>query len=725
MHLQAFRIGDILFTVCSCEQWADQSRNIKTRTDRVAGNEHLGYDWKAACTAERRRHLRRPARRATATGTWTCPDPRDPTKDLPPLSDQVVERMHRQVVNPANGWNDLDYAAQADSEPTDVRQIKGNYTHDDDAAVGGARLQAHRPDRDGQRLQRLHRHLPRVPARRPLPQGAHRLGPALERLHGHAAREHGPRPERAATRAALLPAEFGDGKIAADLAVNDARAQALGASGRRGDRGLRGAAARRRRRRPRPSTQPPDIERFDGTFFTWVGGSNYTDDPRVTVQRRGGRRLGALRRAVGRDPGDPRVPAGHATRRPSRAAASSGAGRRTSRPSPRASTPSRAGRATPPGRYRFVVRGRAARPAGARVPYRSSREPFDVEPWGGITVEDLRARGRPARSASGSGPRARAQARQAHGRDRPDRLSRQLRLRAAPAGCRASSRSNLRGVRDPAAPDDPDKIEWFCDECAFRPWIDFGDAADGHGHLRAPRRLLHARCPPGRGRALAHHARRSATPTAALVGPGCVQDEFGNFNRDGSRGRGRRRSRGVDPRCRVAGLVDEPGGLPCPARLRQGAPAKRVRPRHGSAAAGRRHRRAAARPGHAAPVRGPLLPRRRRHHADRLPLAQAQRGSSRARERRKLKGRAVLILTTQPPLRAARRDARPGLQAAARRFRRLRALQGRRQRLVPGAGRREPEDLQGASRPRGGDRRGQRSAHAQAASTRVFLRSFS
>ena len=48
IHLQAFRLGDILFTVCSCEQWFDQSRNIKTRTDKVAGNEHLGYDWAGA-----------------------------------------------------------------------------------------------------------------------------------------------------------------------------------------------------------------------------------------------------------------------------------------------------------------------------------------------------------------------------------------------------------------------------------------------------------------------------------------------------------------------------------------------------------------------------------------------------------------------------------------------------------------------------------------------------
>src|ERR671916_504230 len=50
VHLQAFRLGDILFTVCPCEQWADQSFNIKTRTDTKPGNEYLGFDWSKECT---------------------------------------------------------------------------------------------------------------------------------------------------------------------------------------------------------------------------------------------------------------------------------------------------------------------------------------------------------------------------------------------------------------------------------------------------------------------------------------------------------------------------------------------------------------------------------------------------------------------------------------------------------------------------------------------------
>ena len=34
--------------------------------------------------------------------------------------------------------------------------------------------------------------------------------------------------------------------------------------------------------------QPKDIRRFSAAFVSWIGGSNYTDDPAVTVERRRG-----------------------------------------------------------------------------------------------------------------------------------------------------------------------------------------------------------------------------------------------------------------------------------------------------------------------------------------------------------------------------------------------------------------------------------------------------
>src|SRR6476660_4157672 len=33
VHMQALKLGDILLTICSCEQWVEQSYNIKKRTD--------------------------------------------------------------------------------------------------------------------------------------------------------------------------------------------------------------------------------------------------------------------------------------------------------------------------------------------------------------------------------------------------------------------------------------------------------------------------------------------------------------------------------------------------------------------------------------------------------------------------------------------------------------------------------------------------------------------
>ena len=183
VHLQAIRLGDILFTVCSCEQWADQSRNIKTRTDTVAGQRvpRLRLD----------RQCAEPADDGSGRGHGPAPGAaptRAPARRWTAVDDHEYRRMRAQVNNDATGWNDLDErCSRAESEPVDPAQIKGNYTHDDDARSAQLGYGLTVADRDGQRLQRLHRDLPRVPARRPLPQGADRLGPALVRLHGHAA----------------------------------------------------------------------------------------------------------------------------------------------------------------------------------------------------------------------------------------------------------------------------------------------------------------------------------------------------------------------------------------------------------------------------------------------------------------------------------------------------------------------------------------------------------
>src|SRR5437763_5548632 len=147
VHMQAFRLGDILLTVCSCEQWVEQSYNIKTRTDTVPGNEYLGYDATSPNADPSEKCTRNGDGThkddGTGTGTWSCS-----LADLPaaPVTkrfpDKLIEHMRAQVLNDAGRWDDptcaqLGCGVQAESEPTDLANVFGNYTHDDTIVRGG------------------------------------------------------------------------------------------------------------------------------------------------------------------------------------------------------------------------------------------------------------------------------------------------------------------------------------------------------------------------------------------------------------------------------------------------------------------------------------------------------------------------------------------------------------------------------------------------------------
>src|SRR5204863_5093777 len=80
VHMQAFRLGEILFTVCSCEQWVEQAYNIKTRTDTQPGNEWLGYDPTAPDADPRLKCTK------NADGSWAC----NPGGKV---SDELVQHM--------------------------------------------------------------------------------------------------------------------------------------------------------------------------------------------------------------------------------------------------------------------------------------------------------------------------------------------------------------------------------------------------------------------------------------------------------------------------------------------------------------------------------------------------------------------------------------------------------------------------------------------------------
>jgi hypothetical protein len=462
VHLQAFAIGGILFTVCPCEQWKDQSLNIRSRTDREAGNEWLGYDFSADCNP--------------VPGGWSCPDPFSPIRlgrvDLPVVSDAAYRRMKAEVNNDAAGWDDAAYVSQAESEPLDPALIKGNYTHDDDAesAARGWDLtvaMSMANDYNGY-VPTYREYQNRDHYRKSLSGwGPHASDYMATRLVRMARRLHG---------GADLPVETGNpvlaaamqAKVDASLAHNDVRAAALGQAG-----GLLAdsyaAALPAEAGPPAVLAEPRDIERFSTAVVRWLGGSNFTDDPVVRVQRRtrrgGWRNFADQSGEVVTTVAFPEGPEARSFAEP---------GQRWEWTASFEAFVSRLGEATPADDYRFVVRGRSK--AGA---YRLTSAPFAVAPWSGITVEDRRVEDG-GRLSVRVGPRHRFDVNAFEDEAGPQPP---LTAEVGPIDYPDSSASPVRfiherrtAIRDPDDPLNPAKVQWYCFDCSFRPWADTGDA---------------------------------------------------------------------------------------------------------------------------------------------------------------------------------------------------------------------------------------------------------
>lgn len=477
VHLQAFRIGDILFTVCSCEQWADQSMNIKSRTDRRAGNPHNGYDWTRFCV---------PA----GGGNWRCQHPNGEKV----ISNELKEKIEAQVNNPANGWDDLSYVAQAESEPTDPKQIKGNYTHDDSAAnasLGYGLTVAMGMANDYNGYIATYREYQRGDHYRKAltawgPHASDYMATRLVKMG------RGMRPGQADpfpvvpgnlnVVSGIVPGELpgSEAKTTVDLSHNERRASGIGEV-------ASGAVAAYEASLPDDRAakivrHPDDVERFGAASFTWVGGSNYTDNPVVRVQRFTDGKWVDYSDQSGEVPVTLEFPA--SGDRP--AYRVSGAEFQwTAHFEAFVSRYDLMDRpiATPPGSYRFLVRGKRKQGSGAPKDYSLTSREFLVKPWTGVTIESLSADG--GQPAFKVGPRRSIDCKPGGGVTIPARLGPidypdtwQSGHPVKPAFIKPDRRC----YRDPAAPNDPDKLEWYCRPqandpfgCSFRPWLDVGD----------------------------------------------------------------------------------------------------------------------------------------------------------------------------------------------------------------------------------------------------------
>jgi hypothetical protein len=511
VHLQALKIGDILLTFCSCEQWKDQSLNIKTRTNRVKGDEYLGYDWSKECKQQ-------PDKK------WICPDPRtrsyytDP-KNLDPINDEFVQRMKAQVNNDAAGWNTEEYLPYAESEPVDPTKIKGNYTHSELPPEQGYKMTVSvgmANDYNGyiatyREYQRGDHYRKALTAWGP--HSSDYMATHLMEMGGFL---NGGPP---------VPDDPGQEKVAPDLALNDQKAVAIGTVGRR-------AIAEYEAQLPddggKPGqVEPPkDVERFGATLFKWVGGSNYTDGPRVRVERQVGKRWRLFADGTGEVPMTIEWPEGEGFQS---YATGSHEWTWTAHFEAFASPfPTGMGTlATPVGTYRFVIRG-ASRTGGKRVPYRVQSTPFRVKPWSGITVNDLRVSKR-GKVSFAVGPRRTIDVK-GNKDAKPEPLL-DLKAEIGPIDYPDTYKSPARFIddertvlRDPEAPNDVSKLEWFCLHCSWRPWLDTGDAK--RVRFKVGKRTVPA---TRRGGRWVMRGRLCKGRTAIVPRRG-VRDAFGNFN---------------------------------------------------------------------------------------------------------------------------------------------------------------------------------------------------
>jgi Neutral/alkaline non-lysosomal ceramidase, N-terminal len=562
VHLQAFRIGEILFTVCSCEQFPDQAYNIKSRTDTVEGNEtadgtpNLGYDWSERCT---------PA----GDDQWSCPHPQrecpprpgpDPTMECwtqrITIGDESYRRMKAQVNNDAHGWNSPGYAQYAESEPPTIEAIKGNFTHDDNrhSADLGYRMtvpismandyngyivsyrEFQRGDHYRKALTGWGPHASDYMATRLVKLGRFMKNPSLgldETIKGSQTRDG------IADIDADQPAFVA--KTEADVAQNEVRALAIGTA-------AAGLVQAYEATLPPDGgkdevvRQPADVQRFDLASFTWIGGSNYTDNPDVRVERRVGDEWVEAADMTGEVVTTLKWPDG--SEDPSAPVAYRRGGMTwewTAHFEPFVSRFDMPGseRATPPGTYRFVVSGRRREEAGpsGTKDYTIRSAAFDVGQWAGVEVHDVR-REDDGRVSFRVGPR-RNNVRHFDQSETP-RNPVDVPIELGPIDYpdsymgRQEKAAFITGMRrysrDPNAPNDASRFELYCIECSFRPWIDVGDAARATVTFASVGRTRRVAATQSGDRWVTEAPLRERE--AAYVCPGGVRDAWGNFNKD-------------------------------------------------------------------------------------------------------------------------------------------------------------------------------------------------
>lgn len=334
--IQAIRVGDVAFTVCPCEQFTDQARNIRSRLDRERSNLWFGFDWTAnyllhdgfepgvayvgdllpadvlgtdvrpgPAQLDLEPHTPGEQRWCTPDDeeqptAWTCLDPRvlddHDEQDLPsfdewprldPVPHDGFVRYKARLYNDARGWDELigdddatPNALEAESEPADPAAIWGNWTHEELTEYGYDLVVP---------VSMANSYWGYLPPYGEF-QARDYYRKALAGLGPHSADFVATRLTRLAATlngapGDVLPFSAKDQAYQAEAAQQPIRAAAIGSLA---EAVLPVYEARLPADGPAPAIveQPAgSIERFEIASVSWTGGSNYTDVPHARVER--------------------------------------------------------------------------------------------------------------------------------------------------------------------------------------------------------------------------------------------------------------------------------------------------------------------------------------------------------------------------------------------------------------------------------------------------------
>ena len=470
IHLQAIRMGEVVFASCACEAQMDLILNFESRTNTSQGDIFDGYEYPCAQNPDT---------------TWTCQAGSNLSQPVT-IPDEKHARMVAQIHNDAKGWEDPANAISSNAEPADPAQIKGNFTKEELPAEFGYTLPVgvgHAGDYNGYVVS-YREYMNRDHYRKALTAyGSHTadyMSTRMSRLAGSL--KGGP---------ALAPEPL-EPLAAADEVRETAFIAALGQlSSAAYEAWLAvlpndaGPAA--------PLQQPANITRFDAATFSWRGGSNATDNPTVAVERLVDGQWVPFADQSGEVQSMVTLPEG--LQGVLNTWTGSPEWRWTANfeafdAFPRAAVP---GGQTPSGTYRFVVDG-VTKTGGAVEPYHLTSDAFTVTPWQGITVSDLR------REGDGS-----------------------VSFVVDPIAYPRTYSSQFRYIQD-------DGNQTLCKTCTFRPWARTGTVATATVHVvRAGNGFdLAASLVSGRWVAATQPG------DVVTIEPGGIVDDFGETNGAGA-----------------------------------------------------------------------------------------------------------------------------------------------------------------------------------------------